>query len=73
MSKEQKDLLKQMIYDYGNSDLMLELSLVYKEMADEQSDMGLKKNAASSSLMHTFLKAVGSGILDAEEDMHIIN
>lgn len=48
MSKEEKAILKKMLYDYGNEGLLRELIVILGEQADEQSDMGLKEQAHES-------------------------
>lgn len=49
MLKEEKEILKKMLHDYGNEGLLRELIQICREQADEQSDMGLKDHANESS------------------------
>lgn len=54
MSKEEKENLKQMIYDYGAIDVVESVINILREQADEQSDMGLKDQAIESRELADF-------------------
>jgi len=55
MSEEEKKILKQMLYDYGNEGILKELALILREQADEQSDMGFKDKSDESASLANIL------------------
>lgn len=62
MLEEEKKLLKQMLYDYGNEGMLKELALAIREQADDQSDGGLKDQAKESAELADTLIQVRSSL-----------
>jgi hypothetical protein len=58
MLKEEKDILKQMLHDYGNEGFIKELSLVIKELSNDQSDLSLKEQAIESAELSDMLMSL---------------
>lgn len=62
MSQEDREVLRKMLYDYGNEGVLRVLIVAIRDQADEQSDMGMKEEAKESSELADILLKVRSNL-----------
>lgn len=62
MEKSDKEILRRMLYDYGNEGMLKELALAIRERADDQSDIGSKDQAKESAELADTLIQVRSSL-----------